>query len=330
MLTNVAYLVGGLVLLYFGAEWLVGAASRIAVSLGIRPLVIGLTVVAFGTSSPELVVGIGAAASGQGGIALGNAIGSNIANIGIILAITALIHPPAIDRSLRRREVPVLLGAVALVPLVLLDGVVQWWDGAGLLGIAVVYTWWMVRSARGTPAATGAPAEAAVMAEAAATAGLAPTVPAASARTSSRGRDIGLVVLGLALLVVGGRIFVDGAIGVARAFGMSERVIGLTVVAIGTSLPELATSVIAALRGHSAIAVGNVVGSNIFNVLLILGASGLVAPLHAELSDLTVDLVALSGMTVAAALVILTRARVSRAEGVLLLAGYVAFVLALL
>jgi cation:H+ antiporter len=141
----------GLALLYFGAEWLVGSASRLAASFGVRPLVAGLTVVAYGTSSPELVVGIGAAARDQGGIALGNVIGSNVANIGPILALAALIRPPAIDRTLRRREVPVLLGTTALVPLILIDGAVERWEGAGLLILGALYTFWMVRSARGDP-----------------------------------------------------------------------------------------------------------------------------------------------------------------------------------
>ncbi|MBZ0232964.1 MAG: calcium:sodium antiporter, partial [Deltaproteobacteria bacterium] len=145
---DVAMLAGGLVLLYFGAEWLVGGAARLAESFGIAPLIVGLTVVAYGTSSPELVVGIGAALRGQGDIALGNVVGSNIANIGLILAVAALIMPPRIDPILARREVWVLLVTTALVPLSLLGGGVQWWDGAGLVALAIAYTVWTVRSAR--------------------------------------------------------------------------------------------------------------------------------------------------------------------------------------
>jgi cation:H+ antiporter len=311
---DAAYFAGGLVLLYIGAEWLVGGAARLATSFGIRPLIVGLTVVAYGTSSPELVVGIGAALRDQGAIALGNVIGSNIANIGLILGCAALIRPPAIDPGLRRRELPVLLLATGFLPLTLLDGAVGWIDGAGLLAFAVGYTAWMVVASR-----RPAPEEPPAMARAADDAVLG-TVPA-----RGRLRLIGLALVGLVLLVAGGHLLVLGATGIARAFGMSERLIGLTIVAIGTSVPELATSVIAALRGHGEIALGNVVGSNIFNVLLILGASGVAAPIRGDLGSLATDLVALAIMTGLAGLAIATRPRVSRVEGAVLLVAYLAF-----
>jgi cation:H+ antiporter len=311
---------GGLVLLYFGAEWLVGGASRLAVSFGVRPLLVGLTVVAYGTSAPELVVGISAATGGQGGLALGNVIGSNVANLGLILAVAALICPPAIDASLRRRELPALLVATALVPLTLLDGFVAPWEAVGLLALGAGYTGWMVRGAR---AESHAASEAAEMGRVADTAGR------GSVPTRGRGRLAVLIVFGLALLVAGGHLLVEGAVGVARSLGLSDRLIGLTIVAVGTSLPELATSVIAAVRGHSDIAVGNVVGSNIFNVVLILGASGLFGSVHAPLHTVALDLVALGLLTGLAGLVIATRQRVSRLEGVLLLLGYIAFLITL-
>jgi len=318
---DVALLVSGLALLYWGAELLVGGASRLATSFGIRPLIVGLTVVAYGTSSPELVVGIGAAARGQGGIALGNVIGSNIANIGLILAVAALIRPPAIDVSLRRREVPVLLLATALVPLVLLDGGIELWEGAALLFLAAAYTAWMVVSTRGEQSLAHEAAEIAIGADRA-------SLGAVPER--GRLRLVGVTLLGLLLLVGGGSLLVEGAVGVAKALGMSDRLIGLTIVAVGTSLPELATAVIAAVRGHSDIAVGNVVGSNIFNVLLILGASGVVGAVRAPLVTLSLDLAVLTGMTVLAAIVIVTRKRVSRLEATLLLLGYVGFLFALI
>ncbi len=313
-------LAAGLLLLYFGAEWLVAGAARLAESFGIAPLVVGLTVVAYGTSAPELVVGIGAALRGQGDIALGNVVGSNVANIGLILAVTALITPPRIDASLARREVWVLLATTALIPVALLGGGVQWWDGAALVTLAVAYTVWMVRSARTTPAESMA--EVAVMAAAA-------DAAAPGAMPRSRPALIGLSLLGLALLVGGGHLLVEGAVGIARTFGLSERVIGLTIVAIGTSLPELATSLIAATRGHSDIAVGNVVGSNIFNVLLILGASSITRSIDADASAIALDLAVLGAMTVVAAIVIRTRQQVSRPEAIVLLLGYVAFLSAL-
>jgi cation:H+ antiporter len=320
MVLDAAILVAGLVLLYFGAEWLVAGAARLAESFGIAPLIVGLTVVAYGTSAPELVVGIGAALRGQGDIALGNVVGSNVANIGLILAVTALITPPRIDPSLAGREVWVLLASTALVPLALLGGGVQWWDGGGLVILALAYTVWMVRSARGAP--VDAAAELAVIAEAA-------DAAAPGRMPRSRRALAGLTGLGLALLIGGGHLLVEGAVGLARTFGMSERVIGLTIVAIGTSLPELATSTIAAMRGHSDIAVGNVVGSNIFNVLLILGASSLVGGIRADVSAIVLDLVVLAAMTVALAVVMRTRKQVSRPEAIILLLGYVTFLSAL-
>jgi cation:H+ antiporter len=315
-----ALLAGGLVLLYFGAEWLVGGAARLAESFGIAPLVVGLTVVAYGTSAPELVVGIGAALRDQGDIALGNVVGSNIANIGLILAVTALITPPRIDASLARREVWVLLASTALVPVALLGGGVQWWDGAGLVALAIAYTVWMVRGARTN--ATESAEDVAVVAAAA---------DAAAPGPMPRGRLAlaGITLLGLALLVGGGHLLVEGAVGLARTFGMSERIIGLTIVAVGTSLPELATSMIAAMRGHSDIAVGNVLGSNIFNVLLILGASSVVGSIDASPSAVALDLAVLAAMTIVTAIVIRTRQQVSRPEAIVLLLGYVAFLSAL-
>lgn len=319
-MVDLALVLGGLVLLYFGAEWLVSGAARLAESFGVAPLIVGLTVVAYGTSAPELVVGIGAALRGQGDIALGNVVGSNVANIGLILGVTALIMPPRIDPSLARREVWVLLGATALVPVVLAGGGVQWWDGLALVGFAIGYTVVMVRSARGAPA--DAAADLAVIADAA-------DAAAPGAMPRSRAALAGTAILGLGLLLAGGHLLVEGAVGLARTFGMSERVIGLTIVAIGTSLPELATSMIAAMRGHSDIAVGNVVGSNIFNVLLILGASSLAGGIAVAPGAIALDLGVLAAMTLVTAIVIRTRRQVSRPEAVLLLLGYVAFLSAL-
>lgn len=307
-------------LLYFGAEWLVGGAARLAQSFGVRPLIVGLTVVAYGTSSPELVVGISAAAAGRGEIAIGNVIGSNIANIGLILAVAALIRPTTIDRGLRRRELPVLLISAGLVPLVLINGRIEWWEGSILLVLALVYTTWMIRGNRADPTAASDVHELAAAADAA-TLGAIPE--------TGRLRLAALAALGLGLLIGGGHFLVGGAVGIARMLGMEERLIGLTIVAVGTSLPELATSVIAAIRGHSDIAIGNVVGSNIFNVLLILGAAGLVAPIHGDLTTLVIELIALGAMTALAALAIATRTRVSRIEALMLLLGYVAFLISL-
>lgn len=314
-------LLGGL-LLYFGAEWLVRGAAGIARSLGVRPLVVGLTVVAYGTSAPEFAVGVRAALSGKGDLAFGNAVGSNIANIGLILGVTALVAPPAVDPSLIRREVPVLVAATLLVPLAMLDGRLAPWEGFCLVALALIYTVHAVRSARAiatTPARAPEAASATAEAEAVESA----------ARPASRAALGALAALGLVLLVGGGELFVRGATGLARALGLSDRLIGLTVVAVGTSLPELAASLVAALRGHGAIAVGNVVGSNIFNLLLILGAAGAVRGVDVDPRAARLDLLALVGFTLFAAVALRGDRRISRLEGALLLAGYVGFVLAL-
>jgi cation:H+ antiporter len=314
---DVGQLALGLAVLYFGAEWLVGGAAGLARSFGIRQLVIGLTVVAYGTSSPELVVGISAGLRDQGAIALGNVIGSNIANLGLILAISALIRAPRVDRQIVVREVPVLLVATGLVPLGLLDGRISTVEACALLVLAVGYTAWMlVTSTRG-----GTVQAEEVAADAAKASGLAPS--------HSRLRLALLTLAGLGGLISGGHLLVNGAVGVARVAGLSDQVIGLTIVAVGTSLPELATSVIAAIRGHGDIAVGNVVGSNIFNVLLILGTSGLVGSIQAPLASIGVELVALAAMTLIAAVAMTTRRTVGRLEATVMLLGYVAFLSAL-
>jgi cation:H+ antiporter len=322
LLWNAALVALGAVLLYFGAEWLVAGASGLAAKLRVRPLVIGLTVVAYGTSAPELVVGIGAALSGRSGIAFGNAIGSNIANLGLILGLSSIIQPPKVDPSLVRRALPVLVLSTLVVPVLLLDGRISRVEGAALLLGAVANTVLTVAGSRtSTAAAVQTAADVEADAEVAAGASSMPA-QAGTARLALR------CVVGLGLLLWGGRWLVDGASAGALVLGVSERVVGLTIVAIGTSLPELATSIIAARRGHSEIAVGNVVGSNIFNVLLILGASGAVGPLEVSLRDARVDLAVLVVLTLTAAFFLRGDRRISRPEGGVLLLLYVAFLVA--
>ena len=297
-------IVGGGLLLYFGADWFVGGASRLARSLRVPQMIIGLTVVSYGTSLPEAIVGLQAAASGHGGLVIGNVIGSNIANIGLILGLAALIQPIAVDGSLRARELPVLVVSTALIPLALLDGVIHWWEGGLLLMGSMGYTLWMLRAARtsmgrsSVPSGEGEPA---------------PGSPLLALVT---------LVVGLGGLLAGGSLFVTGAVSIARALGMSDRVVGLTIVALGTSLPELVTSVVAARRGHSDIAVGNVIGSNIFNALFCLAGATLAGPVRAPLANLWLDLLGL--FTLTALLVAFTRrARtIRRWEGALALAIY--------
>lgn len=304
-------------MLYFGAEWFVGGASALALALSIPELLIGLTVVAYGTSAPEIIVGIEAASAGYGPVALGNVIGSNVANIGLILGIAALVEPARVDGALRRRELPVLLAATALLPALLADGQVSRAEGGLLVLAAVAYTTWMILAAREAITVASARSQASAASDAAGAAGAAKNMSTTRAVLSALG--------GLVVLLLGGTIFIDGAVAVARSLGMSERLVGLTIVAVGTSLPELVTSVIAARRGHSDLAVGNVVGSNIFNVLLCLGAAALAQPLISPFETLGFDLAALVVMTVLIALFIRTERTISRTEGALAVAFYVTF-----
>ncbi|MBS1150854.1 MAG: hypothetical protein H6Q89_2552 [Myxococcaceae bacterium] len=313
MLTDLLYIVSGGVCLYFGAEWLVRGASGLALASGVRPLVIGLTVVAFGTSAPELVVTVLAALEGKSEIALGNVVGSNIANLGLILGLTALVSPPKVDSKLIRREVPVMVATAFVVPLALYDGVVSRLEGGLLVLAAFAFTGWLLKT----------------------TAALPPAAAELTARkeevTAEAGKGSGLklaalTLVGLALLVAGGKLFVDGASALALALGMSERVVGLTIVSVGTSLPELATSIVAALRRHSDIAVGNVIGSNIYNVLLILGGGAVAHPLAGSLAVMRTDLMVLVGITLLGTLFLRGGdRRISRPEALALLGTYAAF-----
>jgi cation:H+ antiporter len=317
-MTAVLMLLGGAVLLYFGAEWLVGGASRLALSLRIPQLIVGLSVVAFGTSAPEIIVSVEAALAGHGAVALGNVLGSNIANLGLVLGISVLVRPARVAGELRGRELPVLFASTVALAAILVDGVVAGWEAALLLVAAFAYTAWTIRAARSGAVVAEARAATEVTAGAA-DAGGAPA-------PDGRARQAVVAAVGLGVLLLGGKLFVDGATAVAYAIGMSERVVGLTIVAVGTSLPELATSLIAAARGHSEIAIGNVVGSNIYNVLLCLGAAGLAGNIATPPETVLLDLAVLGVMTLLG-LVFLRTARVlQRWEGLVLVLCYAAFI----
>ena len=307
MALDLLTLAGGLALLVGAASVLVRGAAALALRLGLTPLVVGLTVVAFGTSAPELVVSVQAALAGAGGIAVGNVVGSNVANVGLVLAAAVLVRPLASDPSLFRRDLPALVVVTGLATLLLADRQLGRWEGAALVAGLVVYLFWSVRAAHQQPA--GQQPEGVEV-------GLAPQGPA--------WRDALFVVAGLAGLVLGADLFVDAAVRLAEAAGVSNAVIGLTVVAVGTSLPEFATTVVAVLRGESQIAVGNVVGSNLFNLLGILGVAALVRPLAAPGLE-PVDLAVMGAFTAGLALMLWTGRRLVRAEGAVLLAGYVGY-----
>jgi len=305
-------LLAGFVLLIGGAELLVRGASQLAADLGISPLVIGLTVVAFGTSSPELAVSVLSAHSGQAGIALGNVVGSNICNVLLILGLSALVAPLVVARQVVRLEVPIMIGVSLLLVLFALDGVISRWEGGLFFAGVIVYTVWTIRRSRRENREQSPPEEAQ------------PT-----GGRPGRGMQIVQILGGLVLLGVGSKWLVDGAVSVATYFGVSDLVIGLTVVAIGTSLPELATSVLASLRGQRDIAVGNVVGSNIFNILSVLGLTAIFAPAGVPVpqSALTFDLPVMLAVAVACLPIFLGGYRIARWEGCLFFAYYVAYTL---
>ena len=298
-------LVGGLIL-YYGAEWLVKGSAGLARALGVKPLIIGLTVVAYGTSAPELAVSSAAMVQDSSPIVLGNVIGSCIANIGLILGLTALISPPTVDGRLIRREIPVLFLSVVVTPLILLGGEINMLESALMLAVAVAFTLYTLLVASESDSGI--------------------EEPEPESKGESKLTLALLTVVGLVLLVGGGDLFVEGAKRLALTLGMSERLVGLTVVAVGTSLPELAASLVAALRGYSSLAVGNVVGSNIFNIFLILGVVGFIAPVEGNLFALRLDIGFLIGITLLGILFMRGERRIPRLEGVLLMTGYAVFV----
>lgn len=301
----------GLVALVGGAELLVRGASALSARSGLSPLVIGLTVVAFGTSTPELAVSVSAAGAGDGSIAVGNVIGSNIANVLVILGISAVIGGGlVVAQRLVRLDVPLMIGASVVVGAMAASGSIGRVEGALLVAGLACYTVGAVVSARREP-----PEVVEEYAEA---------LPPETLARRPLGVDLAQVVGGLIALVVGGRWLVGSASTAAEALGVSDLVVGLTVVAVGTSMPELATSVIAALRGERDIAVGNVVGSNLFNLLGVLGASALVAPGGLEVSDsaLRFDLPVMTVVAVACLPVLFTGHLLTRWEGAVFVGFY--------
>jgi len=313
-------LLGGLLLLTGGAEVLVRGAVGISYRFGLSPLVVGLTVVAFGTSFPEAAVSVGSALSGRGSLALGNAVGSNIFNILVILGASAVVAPLTVQRQLVRLDLPVLLGSAALVAFLLSDGTLGRADGIFLFVLAVVYTGLLIRLGKRPTAERGVAGETDPE----------PMVSAAPADTQLTQPflyQLLFVGVGMAMLLGGARLLVDGASTIAMQLGASELVVGLTVVAAGTSLPEVATSLLAASRGQRDIAVGNVVGSNSFNALFVLGAGGVVAPAPIPVPPglLTFDLPVMLAVSLACFPIFFTGWSISRREGVVFLLYYVAY-----
>lgn len=309
--------IGGLLALIAGAELLVRGASKLALSFGISPLVVGLTVVAFGTSAPEMAVSLGAVLDGKGDIAVGNVAGSSIFNVLFILGVSALITPLVVNIQLIRQEVPIMIGATLLLLAITLDGTLGWLDGAMLLALMLAYTGFLIMQSRSETQA--AQDEYATEVRPAAPGSWDARLPA----------QLLLIAAGLALLVLGADWLVGASVTFAKALGVSDLVIGLTIVSVGTSMPEVATSVMAALKGERDIAVGNVVGSCLFNILGCLGLAGLMSGpsgLTMPAAMLNFDIWVMLAVALACLPVFMTGREIARWEGAVFLLYYLAYV----
>ena len=302
------YIIGGLVLLYFGADWLVQGAVTLALHLGLSPLIVGLTVVALGTSIPETLVSVQAAIGHQGGIALGNVIGSNILNIALVLGLSALLHPLKVDSHLVKADVPLLVGATFMLVVLLEDMHISRMEGAFLLLCIMGYVVGNIMTVKRT-----SPKEDVIE-------GM--EVPKDTSKTLKK--DIGFLCIGLVSLTFGANYLVSGAVDLARLWGLSEALIGLTIVSIGTGTPELATALMAAHRKTSDLAIGNAVGSNLFNIMFVLGIAGLIVPMDA-VGIRSSDLYVMLGVTILLLPTVWTGYVLDRKEGFVFLAIYVGY-----
>jgi cation:H+ antiporter len=310
MLTSILAIIGGFVLLVWGADRFVAGASATARNLGVSPLIIGLTIVGFGTSAPEMLVSAMAAAEGNPNMGIGNALGSNITNIGLVLGITALITPLAVHSETLKREFPILFAIMLLALLLLMDSDMAYTDGLILMAGLGVMIYWMI-SLGIRERNNSDPMESEFSDE----------IPSQMPMKTA----IFWLVLGMLILLGSSRMLVWGSVNVAQAFGISDLIIGLTIIAIGTSLPELAASVMSALKGEHDIAVGNVLGSNMFNLLAVLGMPGLIMPTATPPEMLSRDFPVMIGLSIALFAMgygFLKPGHITRAEGGLLLTGY--------
>jgi len=302
------YITGGLVLLYFGADWLVQGAVTLALHLGLSPLIVGLTVVALGTSVPEALVSVQAAIGHQGGIALGNVIGSNILNIALILGLSSLILPLKVDSHIVKADVPLLTGATFMLVVLLEDFHISRMEGAFLLLCIVGYVAGNIMTVKRT-----SPEENKIEG-----------VEVPEDHSKNLWRDISFLFIGLIALAFGSNFLVTGAVDLARIWGLSEALIGLTIVSIGTGTPEMATALMAAYRKRSDLAIGNAVGSNLFNIMFVLGIAALVAPLDGK-GISSIDLYVMLGVTILLLPTVWTGRILDRKEGFLFLAIYVGY-----
>ena len=318
-LTHLIAFTVGLLLLYYGAGWLVKGASTLARSLGLTPMVIGLTVVAFGTSAPELVVSLVSAAKGKSMIALGNVVGSNICNIALVLGLTAVFHPVSTHRVVITRDIPLMLAISAYLLLLSFNSVIGRVEGVSLFAGIVAYTWFNYKVALRVDRTVPEKAAARVQL---------PDVPAGLAE--KRWGQVAMIAGGTAAVVVGADLLVDAAVSIMTALGVNEKFVGLTVVAFGTSVPELATSVVAAMKKEMDISLGNLVGSNVFNILSVIGATAMVRPIAIADgffgSGLAVDYLVMMAISALPLLLMKQDLTITRRKGLILLGCYLVYV----
>ncbi|HUG63186.1 MAG TPA: calcium/sodium antiporter [Methylomirabilota bacterium] len=327
MIWIAASIAGGLLLLIIGGELLVRGSVKVAEHMGLSPLIIGLTLVGFGTSAPELVTSVQAALIGAPGIAVGNVVGSNIANALLILGIAALLSPIAVPPMALKRDGSIMLASAVIFAIVGLTVGLERWVGAVFIAALAGYLVYAYRQERVAPEVIAAGGHTAAFDRFEATEELiqhqgSPSLAAPSADIAVA---IAMAVGGLVVVVVGGRVLVDGAVDLARIYEISETIIGLTIVAVGTSMPELVTAVVAAYRGHGDVALGNVLGSNIYNTFGIAGVTGLIAPTAVPWEIATFDAPVMVGVSAVVLVMCFTNRGVSRVEGGVLLAGYLAY-----
>jgi cation:H+ antiporter len=302
---NIGFILASIVLLYFGAEWMVKGSSNLALRLGMQPIIVGLTIVAFGTSAPELIVSVDAAIAKQSGLSIGNVVGSNYFNILVILGLTAILHPVLVDKRLLKSDIPLMILATGVFVFLFWDGRLEAWEGMVLItgmGAYIVSTiYFGRRSVKKNKIQL-------------------PEIP----KKGNIYIDLGLLVLGLLVMIGGSRLLVIGGVKIAKFYEVSDAIIGLTIVSVGTSLPELATSIMAAFRGKPELAIGNAVGSNMFNILGIAGTSAMINPISGT------DIAGLEFVFLGISALILwplafTGRRLIKWEGILLLLIYVAY-----
>ncbi len=309
LIINGALVAIGLAMLYFGAEWLVKGSVTIANKFRISQLVIGLTIVAFGTSTPELSVSVTSAIQGNSDVALGNVVGSNIANIGLIIGIAAIIRPLTVTKQIIKKELLIVIGVAILLVMISLDGLISSEEGVVLaVGILVFVVFSYKTSKKESPDIENQ------------------SVGLVQEKKNVMPKSIILIGIGLALLTLGSFVTVENAVVIAKSFGVSERIIGLTLIAIGTSLPELVTSVVAALRGHSDISIGNILGSNVFNILAIVGISAAIAGISVS-DEMFSDYYVMIAFSVILIPIMRSGFIISRKEGYGFIAAYFAYLI---